>query len=156
MHAGVGDQAEHARIARDLVNAHLHAGVNRAHQHIHFVALHQLAGVLNALGGLGLVIHLEVFNLAATQLATLLGNGHAKAVFNRHAQLRKRAGVGQHQADANLVGLGAGNLGQQQRGGGCADEGGTAGQDEAAGGHVNSLVNGFMNYIACLSYMRSG
>ena len=34
------------------------------------------------------------------QLAALLVDGQTKTVFNRHAQLRKRAGVRQHEADA--------------------------------------------------------
>jgi hypothetical protein len=132
MHAGVGDQAQHAGVAGDFLDAHLHAGVHGADQHVDLVALHQLLCVFNALGRLGLVVDLEVFDLAATELAALFVDRHAKAVFDRHAQLRKRAGVRQHEADAHLGGLRTHDFRQQQAGGSGADDGGAAGQNQSA------------------------
>ena len=102
MHASVGNQTQHATVTGHFLNAHLNTGMNRAHQDIDFVTLYQLVGVFNAFRWLGLVIHLEEFNFTATQFAALFVQRHAETVFNRHAQLRKRAGVGQHQADAQF------------------------------------------------------
>ena len=139
VYASVGDDAEHAAVTRDFLNAHLHAGVHGADDYIDLVALHQLVGVFNALGWLGFVIDLEPFDLAATELAAFFFNGKAKAVFNRHAQRSKGSCVGQHQAHTNLAALGAGHRGQQKAGGRCANEGGTAGNNEATGGHGGKL-----------------
>ena len=125
-------------VARHLVDAHLHTGVNGADQHVDLVALHQAVGVLDALGRVGFVIDLEELDLAPAQLAALFIQGHAEAVFDGHAQLREVAGVGQHEAHAQLVGLGAHDLRQQQAGRGGADHGGTAGEDKTAGGHGES------------------
>ena len=133
--AGVRDDAQHAALARHLLDAHLHAGVHGADDHVHLVALDQPVGVFDALGRLGFVVDLEPFDLAAAQLAAFFVDRHAKAVLDGHAQLRVGAGVGQHQADADLAGLGAGDLWQQQPGGRGAHDGGTAGEDESAGGH---------------------
>ena len=139
-HAGVGNQVEHTRVARHLVDAHLHAGVHRADEHIHLVALHQLARVLHALAGLRLVVHLEPLDLASAELAALLVDGQAHTVFNGHAQLGKCAGVGQHEPHAHLAALRTHDGGQQQARGCCANEGGTAADDEAAGGHGACLL----------------
>jgi hypothetical protein len=59
------------RLARDALDAHLHARVHGADQHVDLVALHQAVGVLDALGRLGLVVDLEPLDVAATELAAL-------------------------------------------------------------------------------------
>ena len=141
MHARVGNQAQDAAVTGHLLYAHLHARVHRAHENVYLVTLHQAAGVFNAFGGLGLVVHFEPFNLAATELAALFVQGHAKGVFNGHTQGRKRAGVGQHEADAHFVALRANNLGQQQASGSGTDDGSAAGQDESTGGHMKSPID---------------
>jgi hypothetical protein len=135
MHARIRDQVQHAAFARHALYAHLHAGVHGADQNVDLVTLHQPVGVLHALGRLRLVVHLEPLDLAATELAALFADRHAHAVLDGDAQLREGAGVGQHEADADLVGLRTHDLGQQQSGGSRSDDGGTAGEDEAAGGH---------------------
>ena len=114
VYASVRDEAQNARVTCDLVDAHLHARMHRAHQHVNLVALHQLGGVFDAFGRLRLIVHLEVFDLAPAQLAALLGNRQAETIFDRHTQLRKSAGIGQHEANTQFAGLGAGNLRQQQ------------------------------------------
>ena len=66
-----------------------------------------------------------------------------KAIFYGHPQLGKGAGVGQHEADANLAALGQYMLRQQQAGSGGAHEGGALSQDMAAVGvgvHHSLLV----------------
>ena len=82
--------------------AHLHTRMNRTNQHIHFVALHQFAGVFNTLRRLRLVIHFEKFDLAPTHFAAGFLQSHAKPVVNGHTQLCEGAGIGQHQANAQF------------------------------------------------------
>jgi hypothetical protein len=60
--------------------------VHRADHHVDLVALDQLGGVLRRLGRIGLVIDLEVFDLAAAQLAALLLHVHPEAVLDGHAE----------------------------------------------------------------------
>ena len=95
-------------------------------------ALDQALGVFHALGGLGLIVDLEPLDVAATELAAFFVQGHAKGVLDGLADLAEGAGVGQHQAHTHFVALSPRNGGQQQAGGGRADKGGTAGEDEAA------------------------
>jgi hypothetical protein len=71
----------------------------------------------------GLVIDLEPLDFAATQLAALFVDGHAHTVFNGHTQLGKSAGVGEHQANADLATLGQGAGRGEQAGGRGAQEG---------------------------------
>ena len=52
MHPRIGNDVEHTGFPGDFVDAHLHARVDCAYQHIHLVALHQLVGVFNTLGRL--------------------------------------------------------------------------------------------------------
>ena len=101
-----------------------------ADQHINLVALHQLVGVFDAFGRVRLVINFEKFDFTPTQLAALLVKRHAKTVFNRHAQLGKCAGVGQHQPDPYFAGLRASKLRQKQARRSCAQHGSTLGQNE--------------------------
>ncbi|MCY1527481.1 hypothetical protein D9M68_625490 [compost metagenome] len=154
VHTGVGDQAEHAAVARHLVDAHLHARVHRAHQHVDLVALHQAVGVFDALGRVGLIVHLEELHFATTELAALFVQRHAEAVFDRHAELRKRTGVGQHEADTHLVGLRHRHLRQQQATGRSTDHGGAAGKDFSAGGHGWSPVGGVYGPAQCMRVLR--
>ncbi len=74
-----------------------------ADQHIDLIALDEAIGVLGGLGRIGFVIHLEVFDLASAELAALLGNVELEAVLDGVAQRGKRAAVGQHEADLELV-----------------------------------------------------
>jgi hypothetical protein len=122
--------------------------VHRADQHVDLVALHQLVRILDTLGGLGLVVDLEPFDLPATQLAAFFVDGHVDAIFDGHAQLRIGAGVRQHQADPNLAALRPRDLRQQQAGGRGADEGGAAREDEAASGHSVVLLFVKQEYFA--------
>ena len=85
MDPGVGDQAEYAAVAGHFLNTHLHTRMHRADQHVHLVALDQFVGIFDAFGRLGFVVHLEVFDLAATELAALLIDGQTKSVFNGNA-----------------------------------------------------------------------
>ncbi|MDT4881042.1 hypothetical protein FQZ97_1168610 [compost metagenome] len=80
----------------------------------------------------------------------MLVERHAKAVFNGYAKLRKRAGVGQHEAHTDLVGLGPDDLRQQQAAGSGADHGGTAGEDKTAGGHGGSPSGWFQGSDHCM------
>ena len=57
-----------------------------------FVALDQLVGVLGGLGRIGFVIHREVLDLAATELAALLRHVLLEAVGDGIAQ--RRVGTG--------------------------------------------------------------
>ena len=124
MYASVGDDAEHTAVAGHFVDAHLHARVHSANQHIDFVALHQDVGVFDAFGWVGLVVYLEPFDFTPAKFAAFFVDGHAHTVFNGHAQLSKGAGVGQHQAHTDFIALGAGHLWQQQSGGCGANDGG--------------------------------
>ena len=135
MHASVWNQVEHPAVAGHLVNAHLHTGMHGAHQHIHLVALDQAGGVLDALGRVRFVVHLEELDLTPAQLAALLIERHTEAVFDRYTELGKGACVGQHEPHADLVRLGSHDLRQQQAGGSGANHGGTAGKNNSAGGH---------------------
>jgi hypothetical protein len=137
MDAGVGNQVEDAAVAGHFLDAHLDTGVHGADKHIDLVALDQAVGVFDALGRLGLVVHLEPLDLASAQLAAFFVDGHAHAVLDGHAQLGEGAGVRQHQSHTHLVALRAGDLRQKQPGGGRADEGGATGEDEAASGHFS-------------------
>ena len=132
MHASVRNQADHAAFAGHAVDAHLHARVHGADEHVDFVALHQFVGVFNGFGGIGLVVHFEPLDFAATQFAALFVDGHAHAVFDGHAQLGKGAGVGQHQADTDFAALGQCALRHQQAGRSGAQEGSTLRQQLAA------------------------
>ena len=106
MNACIGDQVEHAALTGYFVNTHLHARVHRADQHIDLVALHQFVGVFDGFGRLGFIVHLEPFDLTSTELATLFADRHANPVFDGHAKLGKSAGIGQHEAHADLAALG--------------------------------------------------
>ena len=114
MHARVRNQAEHAAFAGYFLNTHLHAAMHCAYQHVYFIALHQLGGVFYALGRLRFVIYFKKLYFAASQLAALLCQRHAKTVFDGHTQLRKGTGAGQHQADADFAALRACDLRQQK------------------------------------------
>ena len=103
-----------------------------AHQHIDLVALHQLVGVFDAFGRVRLIIDFEKLDLAATQLAALLVERHAKTVFNCHAQLGKGAGVGQHQPDPYFARLRMRKLWQKQASGRSANQGSTLRQNKTA------------------------
>ncbi|MNJ68575.1 hypothetical protein D3C77_648340 [compost metagenome] len=78
--------------------------MHRADQHVDLIALDQAIGVSSGLGGVGLVVHLEVFDLASAQLAALLGNIQLEAVFDGVAQRGVGAAIGQHETDFDLVG----------------------------------------------------
>ena len=138
--AGVGDDVQHTAVARDFLDAHLHTRVHGADQHVDLVALHQPVRVFHTLRRFGFVVHLEPFDVAAAQLAAFFVDGHAQAVLDGNAKLREGAGVRQHQAHADLGGLGAHDLRQQQAGGCGAYDGGAAGQNESASGHMDLLI----------------
>ncbi|MNV46224.1 hypothetical protein D3C71_1380480 [compost metagenome] len=115
--ARVGDDQRGVAVFRGLGQRHRHARVHRADQHVNLVALDQAVGVFSGLGGVGLVIHLEVFDLAPTQLAALFGNVQLEAVFDGVAQRGVGAAIGQHETDFDLVGgLRAGGGERQGRG----------------------------------------
>ena len=57
-----------------LVDAHLHARMHRADQHVDLVALDQAVGVLRRVLGLGFIVELDDLDLAAAELAALLGD----------------------------------------------------------------------------------
>ena len=74
--------------------------------HVDVVALDQLVDVVGGLGRIGLVVDLDVFDLAAAELAALLLDVQPEAVLDRDAQRRVGAAVRQHQADLELALLG--------------------------------------------------
>ena len=90
--------------------------MHRADEHVDFVALHELVGILGRLGRLGLVVYGEVFELAPAELAAALVYRELEAVGNRRAELRVGPGVRQHQTDAELARLGEGKIRQQRAG----------------------------------------
>jgi hypothetical protein len=115
MHARIGNDAEHSGFARHLVYAHLHAGVDRANQHVNFVALNQFVGILHTFGRFRLIVNFEIFNVPATEFVAFFFQCHAKSVVTRQAKLRKRAGVRQHQPDTHFGVLGPGGKHQSSR-----------------------------------------
>src|SRR5690606_42148790 len=68
--------------------------------------------VLGRLGGVGLVIDREVFDLAATELAAVLFDELLETVGDRVAERGVSAGVGQHEANLDLV-LGVGRRSEE-------------------------------------------
>ena len=90
--------------------------MHRADEHVDFVALHELVGILRRLGRLSFVVHGEVFELAPAELAAALVYRELETVGNRRAELRVGPGVRQHQTDADLARLGEGKIRQQRAG----------------------------------------
>ena len=133
MQTSVRDDGQHAGFARYFVYAHLHAGVDSAYDHIHFVTLHQFVGVFHAFGRLGLVVHFEIFNLATAEFVAFFFQSHAKTVVAGQSQLGEGAGVGKHHAYADFGVLRA--CRQHQAGGGRAQNGSGSGQYLSARGH---------------------
>ena len=69
--AGVGHDQQRAAFLRRLGHRHRHARVHGADEHVDLVALDQLVDVVGGLGRVGLVVDLEVLDLAAAELAAL-------------------------------------------------------------------------------------
>ncbi len=101
-----GTDEERAALAHDLDHAHEHAGVHGADDHVHLVALHEPVGVLRRLGRVGFVIHREVFDFPAAELAAALRDRQLEGIRDRGAEGGERARVGQHHADPQLRLLG--------------------------------------------------
>ena len=139
MHTRIRDDAQDARFARNAMDAQLHARVHRAHEHIDFVALHEALRILHAFGGVGFIIHLEILNLTAAKLAALLVDRHAETVFNRHAKLGECAGVGQHEANADFVGLCLSDPWQREAARHCAKGSCRTGQNRTTCTHIQLL-----------------
>ncbi len=87
------------------MDAHLHAGVHRADQHVDLVALDEPVGVLGCVLGLGLVVELGEGDLAPPELAALLGDQNLDGGGDVLAQLGEGPRVGQHQADLERLRL---------------------------------------------------
>ena len=97
--AGVGHDQHGAAFLGRLGHRQRHAGVHGADDHVDVVALDQLVDVVGGLGRVGLVVDLEVLDLAAAELAALLLHVELEAVLDRVAERGVGAAVRQHQAD---------------------------------------------------------
>ena len=98
------------------MDAHLHARVDGADQHVDLVALDEAVGVLRRVLGLGFVVELDELDLAAAELAALLRDQHLDGEVDVLAELGERARVGEHQADLQGLGLRDGPADRDGRG----------------------------------------
>ncbi|MCY1248151.1 hypothetical protein D9M72_615480 [compost metagenome] len=73
--------------------------MNGTDQDVDLVALDEAVGVVRSLGGIGLVVDLEVFDVLAGQFAALLFDVKLEAVFDGFAKCGISAAIGQHKAD---------------------------------------------------------
>jgi hypothetical protein len=96
-------------------------------------------GILGRVLWLGLIVKLDDLDLAATELATLLGDEQLYRMRDVLAELRERARVGQHQPELERLGLRDGPAGRDRRGGcqrGAAlDDASTRYTANCSGGH---------------------
>jgi hypothetical protein len=84
--------------------------VDGADNDIHIVALDELVDVVGPLRGFRFVVDGEVLELPSAELAALLADIELETVLDRAPQRRIGAGIGQHEADLDLGGLGPGQL----------------------------------------------
>ena len=61
----------------------------RCDDHVDLIALDELVDVIGRLGGVRLVVHLEVLELATAELASLFADIEPEAIFDRRPECRK-------------------------------------------------------------------